>query len=148
MQRRQILELGKTTEHGLVNQDRPVEIGTAMDHAVTDCPQLDTVEVCKPLARLADSSGKVRYVRRLVCALDQYSFSGCRTQARPHTDAIELATDAPLGLPVDDFEDLKLEARRAGVDDKDCVHFKRHSRQSGGARQRKEPPLRRMPNGS
>jgi hypothetical protein len=95
-----------------------------MDNPMADGNQMDFLRASQPIARFLGSGGKIRNFFRPEGLIDQYCLVGTlSSQARPGSDAVHLTFDEAIELVGrTGREDLKFEARRAGIDHKNCVH--------------------------
>jgi hypothetical protein len=95
-----------------------------MDNPMADGDQIYFLRASQPITRFLGGSRKIRNLFRREGLIDQYCFVGTLgSQARPGTDTVHLTFDEAIKfVATTGREDLKFEARRAGIDHKNCVH--------------------------
>ena len=136
-------------EDGGVDEDRPVEVGAAVDDAVADGAELDAAEGRKPAAesprwRRAGRGTRRRPTSRSTRVAPSASVARSRGL---DADAVDLAADLAVEARRDDVEELELEARGAGVDDEDQLRIRPGTAALAGARWRRAPRPRRRRGG-
>ena len=111
-------------------QDRTIDQGwtivfrPAVNDAVTDGNRTDLLRIPQPCARRPHRSCDIRNGAGIVNLVDQrFIMSADRAETGARADSLHLPLDQTFEVCGRlDREDLKLHARRAGVDDEDRVH--------------------------
>ncbi len=124
MQGRERNEALQARNHVVVDQDRPVIVRTAMDHAMTDCDGIELLRLAQPGSDLLHRGRKVGRVLHAIALVDQpCSVGSLGAQPRARSDAVHLALDQALEIAAPRGpEHLELDARRAGIGDQDRIH--------------------------
>ncbi|MGY4315615.1 hypothetical protein ACVWW1_004942 [Bradyrhizobium sp. JR3.5] len=112
MQRCEADEPVQAGDHPVVNQDRPVEVRTAVHHAMPDSYRVNAKLVSQPCAGDAHCGRDIRNGFNRIGAVSQRiaAHTSC-PQARPTANSVDLALDLPpqSALPLDQ-KDLELYA--------------------------------------
>jgi hypothetical protein len=91
MQRRERNVLLEASEHVLVDQNRPVIVGPAMDHAMADGHKFHFLRLPQPVRRHSDRGGYIGDFFRAILLVDQRRAFAClRPHARPRSNSVNL----------------------------------------------------------
>ncbi|MGX1292884.1 hypothetical protein AB7M75_002792 [Bradyrhizobium ottawaense] len=108
----------------MVDQDRADMVRPAMNDAMTDRDRRNPELVAQPVAGNRHGGGHIGHSFNRIGAIGQrIAARTAGAQARAAADAVHLSLDLTPERTVAQCRiDLKLDARRAGIDDQDRVH--------------------------
>ena len=124
MQRRQRDVALQARNNLLVDDDRLVEIGAAMNDAMADRDEGGFLRLAEPVAHRRHRGRNIGYLVRRKFLVDQRRpVLAFGAQLRATADTVHLPPEQAPRLPsLADREYLEFDARGAGVDDENCFH--------------------------
>ena len=124
VQRRQRDVALQARDNLLVDDDRLVEIGAAMNDAVADRDEGGLLRLAEPVAHRRHRCSNIGYFVRRKSLVDQRRpVLAFGAQRRANADTVHLPAEQAPRLPsFANREYLEFYARRAGVDDENCFH--------------------------
>jgi hypothetical protein len=138
MQRRQgdvLLQIG---EHAVIDQDRSIVLGTAVDDPMSDRNRIDVMFLAEPGSGGVQGRGHVGdLVAFEVLVHDVRAVGAARAQSWLRSDAVDLPFDLTGQISgACNGENLKLYTGGTGINDQDRIHgsSRRRQRRAGAAR--------------
>src|SRR5215469_14820035 len=123
MERRQANVLFELRQYLLVDQNRPVIGGAAMNDTVTNGDRIEVLGLAQPATGRGDSGRQVRNSLRCVGFIDQDALVvSLGPQARARADAVDLTLEDASKIAAADGKGLEFKTGGTGIDDKDRVH--------------------------
>ena len=136
MQRRKRHVALETRQHRMIDDDRSIILRATMNHTMADGGQGEGLRLLQPISNGRNCGGNVRDLTRRVRLVDQWrAVAALGAKPRLRADPVHLSFDQPPRIAGSgEVKYLKLDARGAGVDGENSVHF--HSRRRTSSRWR------------